>query len=391
MVRISFLLEICYYKRRVTIHSSTKTFPEERKMEPRIAQRNEKAIAAFKEYGISALLLTKAEDVHYFTGLKVDECYVLLTEDKKYMVTDFRYEEEVSVLKPEFDIIITKQGYELMDFVKEVMPEKLGVQDETLTMSQYKQLREFLADEAIIGITGLTETIRFYKDEYELECIKKAVAIGDKAFAHILEFIKPGMTEKEVALEIEHHMMLNGADGIAFETICVSGKNSSLPHGHPSEKVIEEGDFLTMDYGCKVGGYCSDMTRTIAIGYATDEMKEIYDLVLRAQLNACEKLGPNMHVKEGDALARDIISEAGYGPCFGHGLGHGVGLEIHEDPWLSFRGVHMLEPGMIMTIEPGVYLPGKFGVRIEDTVCITEDGIDIYCTSPKELIIINNK
>lgn len=357
-------------------------------MEKRIAQRSEKAVAAFKEYGINSLLLTKAEDVRYITGIPGEECYVLLTENKKYMITDFRYEEAVSVLKPDFEIIVTKQGYELMDFVREMKLDRVGVQDENLTLSQYKQLCEFLPKDSIIPVTGLMETIRFYKDEEELKCIRQAEHIGDLAFAYMLDFIKPGMTEKRVALEIEHQMMLNGADGLSFETICVSGVNSSLPHGHPTDKVIEKGDFLTMDFGCKVNGYCSDMTRTIAIGHATDEMKDIYNLVLKAQLAACEKLGPGMHVKEGDAIARDIIAEAGYGPCFGHGLGHGVGLEIHEDPWLSFKGVHMIEPKMILTIEPGIYLPGKFGVRIEDLVVITETGNENYTASPKELIIL---
>lgn len=357
-------------------------------MEDRIKQRSVRAVEGFKEYQISALLLTKEPDIHYVTGIPGDDCTVLITPKKKYIVTDFRYVEAVSVLKPDFEVVVTKKGYGVMDFLREMDLENLGVQDENITLNVYNDLCLLLPREKIISATGLMETLRFFKDETEIELIRKAEHIGDLAFEHILGFLKPGISEKRVALEIEHSMKLNGADGFSFDTICVSGLNSSKPHGIPGDKLLEKGDFLTMDFGCIYGGYCSDMTRTVAIDHVTVEMKKIYDIVLEAQLYACENIKAGMHVNDGDYLARKIIEDAGYGEYFGHGLGHGVGLEIHEDPFLSFRGTHILKESMVMSIEPGIYLPGKFGVRIEDLVMITETGIDNMTHSPKELIII---
>ncbi|QHI73582.1 M24 family metallopeptidase [Aminipila terrae] len=357
-------------------------------MEDRIKKRGDSAVKKFNQYGITALLLTKEADIHYMTGIPGDDCALLITENKRYIITDFRYIEAVSVLKPEFEVVVTKQGYELIDFIREMKLDNIGVQDEHLTLCAYNEFCTAFPRDKIVPVTGLTESIRLIKDEEEISLIEKAEAIGDQAFEHILGFLKPGVSEKRVALEIEHAMKLNGADGFSFSTICVSGVNSSRPHGIPSDKLLEDGDFLTMDFGCIYNGYCSDMTRTVAIGHANEEMVKVYNTVLEAQIYACEHLKAGMHVKDGDYLARKIIEDAGYGEYFGHGLGHGVGLEIHEDPFLSFRGNHVLEENMIVTIEPGIYLPGKFGVRIEDLAIITADGIDNKTHSSKELIII---
>lgn len=357
-------------------------------MEERIEKRSDKAVAQFEEYGIQALLLTKPADIQYVTGIPGEDCMVLLTPDRCAIITDFRYEEAVSVLKPDFDVVVTKSDYGWLDFIREVAPETLGVQDEHLNLSTYHSLCRAVQPERIIPATGLMESLRLIKDEEELKLIEKAEAIGDKAFEYMLGFLKPGISEKQVALELEHQMKLNGADGFSFSTIAVSGMNSSKPHGIPSDKLLETGDFLTMDFGCIYSGYCSDMTRTVAIGQVSREMEEVYNTVLEAQLYACQHLKAGLHVKEGDELARKIIREAGFGDCFGHGLGHGVGLEIHEDPFLSFRGSHVLEENMVVSIEPGIYLPGKFGVRIEDLAVITSEGIKNLTHSPKELIVI---
>lgn len=357
-------------------------------MEERIKKRSTKVIESFKKYGIDALLITKEADIHYITGIPGEDCIVLISANKSYIITDFRYLEAVSVLKPDFEVVITKQGYEWIDFINEMKLDKIGVQDEHLTLSGYNDLCSVFMRENIIPATGLIESIRLIKDEVEIELIKKAETIGDLAFNHILGFLGAGISEKRVALEIEHAMKLNGADGFSFSTICVSGVNSSRPHGIPSDKILQKGDFLTMDFGCIYNGYCSDMTRTVAIGHATDEMIHVYNTVLEAQLHACENLKAGMHVKEGDYLARKIIEDAGFGEYFGHGLGHGVGLEIHEDPFLSFRGQHVLEENMTVTIEPGIYIPGKFGVRIEDLAIVTKNGINNMTQSAKELIII---
>ncbi|MGP1569680.1 MAG: aminopeptidase P family protein [Eubacteriales bacterium] len=354
-------------------------------MEARILKRSDRVREYFSKYNIENFLITKSEDVSYLTGLAGEDCAVLITSDKKYILTDSRYETAMSVLTPEFELIIE---FDYIDYIKKVKPEKMGIQGEIMTVDMYNELASAIPTEDLIPLTGIMQDLRLIKEDEELEILAEAEAIGDAAFADILGFIEPGMTEKRIATEIEYFMKLHGADGLSFSTISVSGINSSKPHGIPSEKVVKNGELLTLDFGCKYKGYCSDMTRTLAIGKISDEMRNLYEVVLEAQMNACEKLKPGMHVKDGDALARDIIKKYGFGEYFGHGLGHGVGLEIHEDPYLSFRGNHILKENMTVTIEPGIYLPNKFGVRIEDLVFITADGIKNVTGSPKELITI---
>lgn len=354
-------------------------------MEARILKRSDRVREYFSKYGIENFLITKSEDVAYLTGLAGDDCAVLITEDKKYILTDSRYEAAMSVLTPQFELVIR---FDYIDYIKEIKPKRMGIQDTAMTVSMYNELVSVIQQEDLIPATGIMEDLRLIKEPEELELIAKAEAIGDAAFADILAFIEPGMTEKRIAGELEYYMKLHGADNLSFSTISVSGINSSKPHGIPSTKVVENGELLTLDFGCKYNGYCSDMTRTLAIGHISQEMKDLYNVVLEAQLTACEKLKPGMHVKEGDALARDVIQKYGFGEYFGHGLGHGVGLEIHEDPYLSFRGTHILKENMTVTIEPGVYLPNKFGVRIEDLVFMTATGIKNVTGTPKELITI---
>ena len=227
---------------------------------------------------------------------------------------------------------------------------------------------------------------RQIKTPEEIELLRQAEHIGDLAFEDILGILKPGMTELEVAAELEYSMKKHGAEGFSFDTIAASGKNSSMPHAIPSEKKLENGDFLTMDFGCIYKGYCSDMTRTVCIGKASDEQKKIYNIVLSAQLAVLENLKPGMMCKDVDRIARDYITAQGYGEYFGHGLGHGVGLYIHESPAFNTRDTSIVKAGMIETDEPGIYLPNKFGVRIEDMILITEDGCEPLAHSPKNLI-----
>jgi Xaa-Pro aminopeptidase len=226
------------------------------------------------------------------------------------------------------------------------------------------------------------------KTEREIELISQAAALGDRCFSHILGFIKPGLSEKEVAAEIERYLFENGAEGLAFPTISVSGERSCLPHGEPSDKRIEKGEFLTLDFGAVVGGYCGDMTRTLAIGSATPEMRRVYDTVLEAQLAAMDFLRAGVRCSEADKTARDRIEAAGYGKYFIHGLGHGVGKLVHEAPTLNAKSGETLAENMAVTIEPGVYIPGEFGVRIEDLAIVTESGIINKVKSAKELIIL---
>ncbi len=226
------------------------------------------------------------------------------------------------------------------------------------------------------------------KNEKEIESISKAAALGDRCYEHILGFIKPGMTEKQVAAEIERFLYENGAEGLAFDTISVSGNRSCLPHGEPTDKIIEKGEFLTLDFGAVIDGYCGDMTRTIAIGFVTPEMKRVYDTVLEAQRAAMDFIKAGVRCFDADKIARDIISEAGYGEYFVHGLGHGVGRLVHEAPTLNARSEEILASNMVVTIEPGIYIPEQFGVRIEDLAIVTDFGIINKVESRKELIIL---
>lgn len=222
----------------------------------------------------------------------------------------------------------------------------------------------------------------------ELLAIFKAEAMGDKAFTHILEFIKPGKTDLQVAREIERVLYALGAEGLAFPTIAVSGVNSNQPHGEPSDKVIEEGDFITMDFGAVYKGMCADMTRTVAVGYATDEMRKVYDVVLRSQLAGLDAVKEGVRCFDVDKVCRDIITEAGYGEYYIHGTGHGVGAEVHQAPTLNTRSDEVLKEFQAVTVEPGIYLPEKFGVRIEDLAIVTTFGIMNCTQSEKELIIL---
>lgn len=226
------------------------------------------------------------------------------------------------------------------------------------------------------------------KTEQEIQNISKAAALGDRCFSHILGFIKPGMSEKQVAAEIKWFLITNGAEGLAFDTISVSGKRSCLPHGEPTDKRIEKGEFLTLDFGAVIDGYCADMTRTIAIGSVTDEMRRVYDVVLEAQLAAIDFIKAGVRCFDADKTARDIIANAGYGEYYPHGLGHGVGKLVHEPPTLNAKSEEILEKNMVITIEPGIYIPDKFGVRIEDLAIVTDFGIINKIESQKELIIL---
>lgn len=232
------------------------------------------------------------------------------------------------------------------------------------------------------------ETSNPVKNEKEIASISRAAALGDRCFSHILGYIRPGMTEKQVADEIERFLYDNGAEGLAFDTISVSGARTCLPHGEPTDKRIEKGEFVTLDFGAVIDGYCGDMTRTIAIGSVSDEMRRVYEIVLEAQLAAIEFIKAGVSCFDVDKVARDIITEAGFGKEYPHGLGHGVGTLVHEAPTLNPKSKEILETNMVITIEPGIYIPNKFGVRIEDLAIVSEFGIINKVESKKELIIL---
>jgi Xaa-Pro aminopeptidase len=327
--------------------------------------------------------------MRYISGFAGETGYVYISEKRHAVVTDFRYTIQAEMEAEGYEVItIGNGGYEesLNDLLKIDGIKRLGFEAEDMLFATYNKLKDKLAVQELVPLGNEITAMRRIKTPRELEYIKQAEAIGDQVFTEILGFIRPGMTELEIAARIEYLLKVKGAQGCSFPAIVASGVNSSMPHAVPTSKKIEVGDFLTMDFGCVYEGYCSDMTRTIVIGKASEKQKEVYGTVLKAQLAALDFLKAGVKGKEVDKVARDIIYSAGYEGCFGHGLGHSVGLHIHENPRLSMLEEGTIEAGMTETVEPGIYIKGFGGVRIEDLVVVTEDGYENFTFSNKNLI-----
>lgn len=353
--------------------------------------RLEKIESKLNELELDAVIIRGEINRRYLSGFTGSNAYLYISKTTKKFLTDFRYLEQASKQCPDFDIIdYMKDGLEntINAIIEQDNAKKLGFEDSVLTFKDYMILKEGLKSVKLVPIGDIVEQIRMVKDEQELECIKKAASIGDMAYEHILTFVKPGVTEKEIALELETFMKKNGAEKLSFDTIVASGIHSSLPHAEPTDKKIEDGDFVTLDFGCVYKGYCSDMTRTFVVGKASEKQKEIYNTVLEAQEKSLAVIKAGCIGKEVDKIARDIISDKGYGDYFGHGLGHCVGLFIHEEPRLSPKDENVFKENMVVTVEPGIYIPDFGGVRIEDLVCVTKDGIINFTSSPKQLVEI---
>ena len=349
-----------------------------------------------------ALISSKANQI-YLSDFNFDDGYVVITPRKAYVMTDSRYEEVAHKTldgNPDFEIVLPKKRMfaEIADIMKNDGCSDIAFEESDLTVDMYGRfsaaVKEALGEDSIdvveSGIcSALLVDMRVIKDEYEIEIIKKAQSITDAAFSYVLGVLSTDMTEIDVALELENFMRKSGADGLAFDTIAVNAENSSLPHGVPSTAKLKNG-FLTMDFGARYKGYCSDMTRTVCIGKADDEMKKLYSTVLTAQKMAIEAAEYGKLCKDIDAVARNYIDNNGYKGYFGHGLGHGVGLYIHEAPRLSVgAGEETLKAGHVVTVEPGIYLPGKYGCRIEDMIiCMPDRSVVDITNSPKELIEI---
>lgn len=329
----------------------------------------------------NAIYLTDAEDMLYYASFS-GEGAVVISDDARIILTDGRYTEVAEKECKGFEI---KQISEVYDILKSLNLD-ICVQEEHISLSAFERLKEKVGRVKSSGIKF--DNLRSVKDESEIESLKKAASIGEEVFGEVLCFIKEGKTEKEVAAFIDYQLKLKGAQGPSFDTICVSGANTSLPHGVPTDKKLAKGEFITMDFGCKVNGYCSDMTRTVALGSVTHEMAKVYDVVLKAHLAASEKVKAGASCKDLDAIARNIIKENGYGEYFSHSLGHGVGLKIHEQPNLSPKSEAILKVGNVVTVEPGIYIPGKFGVRIENTMIVNEFCGENLQKSSKDLIIL---
>lgn len=340
----------------------------------------------------TAALVTGAAARRYLTGFSSSAGVVVVTPSGGFFFTDFRYIEKAQKTVKSCTVVESKKTAEQVgELLKNLGVKNLLVETRNLTLSDLSNWQTKLPEIEISKEDTLDQQLmrmRAVKEEAELQNIRAAQSITDAAFSHILTVIKEGKTEREIALELEFFLRKNGSEGVAFDTIAVSGKNSSLPHGVPTEKPLQKGDFLTMDFGAVVNGYCSDMTRTVAIGAVDEEQKRVYETVLEAQTAAFEVLRADVSGKAVDRAARDVIAAAGYGEAFGHSLGHSVGLEIHESPVASPSTEERLCEGTVITVEPGIYLPERFGVRIEDMVFVTREGYENLTQSPKELIIL---
>lgn len=346
-----------------------------------------------KEVGADAAILSSVVNQRYMTGFDYTDGYVLITKNKSYVLADFRYIEaarakvnqaEYEVVMPESSMMICLSSLLDSNECKTVLFE-----DVTLSVADLERMKKMLVGKKLeAGASKIADGLRLFKDEEEIDKIKKAQAITDAGFTHMLEVLTPNMTEIEAALELEFFMRKMGSEGVAFETIAVSGSASSLPHGVPRNVKLERG-FFTMDFGAKYDGYCSDMTRTVVIGKADEEIKRLYNTVLAAQTAALDFIKEGINCKDADTVARDIIDNAGYKGRFGHSLGHGVGMYIHESPRLSqvMPADYKLRRGHIVTVEPGIYIEGLYGCRIEDMVGIMPDGsVYNFTKSKKDLI-----
>lgn len=355
-------------------------------------QRILKLRSKMKEKEIDAALLIGDPNRNYMSGFSGDESFSLISKDKAIFMVDSRFIEQASNEVKNYDVVeYSKNGetlYEyLLKLVKTLNIKKLGFEENVVTYSRYESIKQALTCE-LVPLNEMVEELRVVKNEDEIEIMQKAADIADAAFSHMLEFIKIGMTEREIGIELEFTMKKLGASGLSFPSIVASGLRSSLPHGQATDKKICDGEFLTLDFGCVYNEYCSDMTRTVAIGTISNEMKKIYNIVLEAQTTALKAFKSGVTGKSVDKVARDIIESYGYGDKFGHGLGHGVGRQIHEDPAISRKGDKLLESGMVVTDEPGIYISGFGGVRIEDILVITDKGCRVLSKSPKALMSI---
>lgn len=344
--------------------------------------------------GVDAIVVVSEKNRMYFTGFASTFGYlILLPQNKNVFVTDPRYYEMAEVLvKDGIDVQLLSPGQNVYALVDKVLAQnnvkKLGYEDTEVTVADFNALTKGLPNYQFVAVGEKINVVRSVKDQTEIAYVKKAQEITDKAFSGICKVIKAGMTEKQVAVELEYLMAKNGAEGLAFDTIIASGVNSSKPHAHPTDKVIENGDAVTMDFGARYHGYCADMTRTVFVGQPSDEMIKIYNIVLEAQQNGIKNAHPGMTGKEYDAYARDVITKHGYGEYFTHSMGHSLGIDIHEMPYGNMRSTEVFEPNQFITAEPGIYLAGKGGVRIEDLLLITQDGVIDLTTSKKDIIIL---
>lgn len=350
-------------------------------------RRLEMLRSTLEEEGVDAIVVASAYNRRYLSGFTGSAGALAIGKESAHLLTDFRYVEQAGRQAPAYQVVQVRDYNEVLkELFQKIGARRVAFEQAHVTVKTHSQRQEALADIEWVPTENWVERLRAVKDDDELAKIQDAVDLADRAFNYIVERLD-GRTEKEVAFDLEFFLRREGADRLSFPSIIASGPNGALPHATPTDRTITRGDFVTLDFGAELNGYCSDMTRTVAIGQVDDRQREIYELVLKAQIAGVEAVKPGRLGKEVDQVARSIIEEAGYGDQFGHGLGHGVGLEVHDPaPTLSPRGDEPLKPGMVVSVEPGIYIPGWGGVRIEDLVVVTEDGCRILCSSSKELM-----
>ena len=341
---------------------------------------------------VNGLLLTSRYSRYYGAEYDIAEGVAIVSKKGCRYFTDSRYIEAAQKGIKGFDVIMVDREHPYTKLLNEAIADfgitALGYEEHYLTVEEMDTYESKLNVKVFIGMNAQISGFRAVKEEWELDHMRKAQAITDKAFAEMCTRIKPGMTEKELQAELIYCLYKNGGEGLSFDPIVVSGPNTSLPHGVATDRVIQKGDFVTMDFGVLYNGYCSDMTRTVAVGYATEEMEKVYNTVLQAQLAGLAATRAGVKGKDIDAAARKVIADAGYGEYFGHGYGHSLGLEVHEAPNPNPGNDNPMPAGAVASAEPGIYLPGKFGVRIEDVVIFTAEGCENITKSPKNLIIV---
>ena len=340
---------------------------------------------------VDALLLTSVYNRLYAAQYRVAEGVAVVTREGAYYFTDSRYIEAAEKNLKGFTVRMTHPGSSEIERINEVIGKhtikKLGFEENDMTYGDYLRYNEAL-HAVLVPMQAKIDAFRATKEPWEIELMRKAQAITDQTFSELCKIIQAGMTEKELEAELLYRLYKHGAEGPSFDPIVVSGPNTSLPHGVPGERKLDFGDFITMDFGCIYGGYCSDMTRTVALGFVSEEMDKVYKTVLKAQLAGIAATKAGVAGRDIDGAARKVIADAGYGDYFGHGYGHSLGILIHEAPNANTRNDQPMPAGAVVSAEPGIYLPGKFGVRIEDVTVITETGCEVLTKSPKNLIIL---
>lgn len=353
--------------------------------------RVEKLRKALPIHAGEGVLVYNPSNMYYLSGY-LGEGLVMVTASKQYVITDFRYTEQAETEAPGFEVCMTDAGKSHEKICAEICAaeqiNKLWYEADELTVSTFAKCQKEMGQVTFVPLDNAITKLREIKDETELTAIAKACDITGESFERVLSYIKEGMTEREIALFLDFDMMSHGASKPSFSTIVAAGAHGSLPHAVPGEYRIQKGDMITMDFGARFGNYCADMTRTVAFGQPSDEMRHVYDVVLEAQKRAQDAVKAGVICSDIDAVARDYIYENGYQGRFGHGLGHAVGIDIHESPRFSVACHDIAMVGQVMTVEPGIYLPGIGGVRIENSVIVRENGCDVLTKPTRELIIL---